>query len=69
MIGPIAQFGLIPYMNSTEGKQALGWLLGSGQARGIALVFLIAGIIGIAVALWAFTTRSYRLLTEYYQAS
>jgi DHA3 family multidrug efflux protein-like MFS transporter len=69
MIGPIAQFGIIPYMNSFEGKQTLGWLLGSGQARGIALVFLLAGIIGIAVALWAFTTRSYRVLTEYYQAS
>ena len=69
MIGPIAQFGIIPYMNSLEGKQTLGWLLGSGQARGIALVFLLAGIIGIAVALWAFTTRSYRVLTEYYQAS
>ena len=69
MIGPIAQFGIIPYMNSLEGKQTLGWLLGSGQARGIALVFLLPGIIGIAVALWAFTTRSYRVLTEYYQAS
>lgn len=69
MIGPIAQFGIIPYMNSAEGKQTLGWLLGSGQARGIALIFLIAGVIGMAIALWAFTTRSYRLLTSYYQAS
>jgi MFS transporter, DHA3 family, multidrug efflux protein len=66
MIGPIAQFGIIPYMNSTDGKQTLGWLLGSGEARGIALVFLIAGIISIAVALWAFTTKSYRLLTDFY---
>lgn len=66
MIGPIAQFGIIPYMNSADGKQTLGWLLGSGEARGIALVFLIAGIISIAVALWAFTTKSYRLLTDFY---
>lgn len=69
MIGPIAQFGIIPYMDSAEGKQTLGWLLGSGQARGIALIFLLAGVIGIAVALWAFTTRSYRLLTDFYQTS
>ena len=67
MIGPIAQFGIIPYMNSPEGKQAFGWLLGSGQARGIALVFFIAGIISIVIALWAFTTKSYRLLTEFYE--
>lgn len=66
MIGPIAQFGIIPYMNSLEGKQTLGWLLGSGEARGIALVFLVAGVISIAVALWAFTTKSYRLLTNFY---
>ena len=69
MIGPIAQFGIIPYMNSADGKQTLGWLLGSGEARGIALVFLIAGIISIAVALWAFTTRSYRLLTNFYETA
>ena len=69
MIGPIAQFGIIPYMNSVDGKQALGWLLGSGEARGIALVFLIAGVISIAVALWAFTTKSYRLLTEFYETA
>lgn len=69
MIGPIAQFGIIPYMNSAEGKQALGWLLGSGEARGIALVFLIAGIISIVVALWAFTTKSYRLLTNFYETA
>lgn len=69
MIGPIAQFGIIPYMNSADGKQTLGWLLGTGSARGIALIFLLAGVIGIAVALWAFTTRSYRLLTEHYLAS
>jgi len=69
MIGPIAQFGLIPYMNSAEGKAQLGWLLGSGQARGIALVFLLAGIIGVGVAMFAFTTKSYKLLSSFYAKS
>jgi len=69
MIGPIAQFGLIPYMNSAEGKAQLGWLLGSGEARGIALVFLLAGVIGVAVAMFAFTTKSYRLLSSFYAKS
>lgn len=66
LIGPIAQFGLIPYMQSDAGQQAFGWLLGSGNARGIALVFVIAGVIGLAVTLWAFTTRAYHTLSAAY---
>lgn len=67
LIGPIAEFGLIPYMRSAEGQSQLGWLLGTGEARGIALVFLIAGFIGIVIALLAFTTKAYRVLSEFYQ--
>lgn len=69
MIGPIAEFGLIPFMESAEGQAQLGWLLGDGDARGIALVFLIAGFVGILFALFAFTTRAYRMLSEHYQKS
>lgn len=65
-IGPIAEFILIPYMNSEAGKAALGWLLGPGEARGIALVFLIAGFIGLVVACLAFLTKSYKILSEHY---
>ncbi|KAA9108515.1 MFS transporter [Microbacterium rhizomatis] len=66
LIAPIAQFWIIPYMNSPEGAQTWGWLLGDGQARGIALVFLFAGLIMIGVGLLAFTTRSYRHLSAMY---
>lgn len=66
LIGPIAQFGLIPYMNSPEGKAQLGWLLGDGSARGIALVFLIAGLIAIIVTILAFRTRAYKNLSTSY---
>lgn len=69
LIGPIAQFGLIPYMNSDAGKNQLGWLLGAGEARGIALVFLIAGFIAIMVAIFAFKTKSYKLLSKSYSES
>lgn len=69
MIAPFAQFAIIPYMNSDAGKQAFGWLLGSGEARGIALVFLIASLIMLAVVLFAFKTRAYRQLSQYYQKS
>ena len=66
LIGPIAQFGLIPFMNTQEGKAMFGWLLGAGQARGIALVFLCASLIMFIIVLWAFTTKSYRRLSDYY---
>ena len=66
IIGPVAQFALIPFMNSQAGKDSLGWLLGSGQARGIALVFLIASIIMLIIVLYAFTTKAYRDLSQYY---
>lgn len=69
LIGPIAQFGIIPYMNSDAGKAQLGWLLGSGQARGIALIFLITGAIAIIFASLAFGSKAYRKLSEYYKKS
>lgn len=65
MIGPLAEFWLIPYMNGA-GEVQLGWLLGTGDARGIALVFLIAGALGCALTIAAFFTKSYRLLSESY---
>ncbi|MFY9227938.1 MAG: MFS transporter [Candidatus Microsaccharimonas sp.] len=67
LIGPIAQFGIIPYMNSDAGKAQLGWLLGSGEARGIALIFLITGAIAIIFASLAFGSKAYRKLSEHYK--
>lgn len=66
MIGPIAQFGLIPYMNSAAGKAQFGWLVGGGQARGIALVFILASLIMFIVVLFAFTTKAYKNLSLSY---
>lgn len=69
ILAPIAQFAIIPYMNSNAGKQTFGWLLGEGQARGIALVFLVASLIMFIVVLFAFKTRAYRQLSDFYQKS
>src|SRR5690606_4748911 len=60
LIAPIAQFVVIPYMDSSAGREAWSWLLGDGEARGIALVFFIAGFVMVLAALGAFLTRSYR---------
>lgn len=68
LIAPIAEFVIIPFMNSRSGQDSLGWLLGEGQARGIALVFLAAGGIMILAAIGAFFTRSYRRISAQYRA-
>lgn len=69
LIGPIAQFWLIPYMASDAGKTSLGWLLGDGQARGIALVFLAAGALMLIAVLLAFVSRPYRQLSAAYASA
>lgn len=66
LIAPIAEFAIIPYMDSRAGQQQWGWLLGEGEARGIALICLFAGLIMVVAALLAFLTVSYRKLTELY---
>lgn len=68
-IAPLAEFIVIPFMRSEQGYQSLGWLLGEGEMRGIALIFLITGIIIVLVSLLAFASKSYKLLTKSYLRS
>jgi len=66
LIAPIAEFLIIPYMATQEGRDSWSWLLGEGDTRGIALVFLVAGVVMVVVALLAFLTRSYRRISASY---
>lgn len=66
LIAPIAEFVIIPYMDSAAGRGDLGWLLGEGEARGIALVFLVGGLVMVLAAAGAFLTRSYRRISALY---
>ena len=69
MIGPLAQFMIVPFVASEAGRQQLGWLLGEGmdQSRGIALVFIIASLLMAVVLLFAFRSKAYRVLSAFYQ--
>lgn len=69
LIGPIAQFWLIPYMESPAGEQRFGWLLGEGEARGIALAFVGASLLLLLVVLLAFVSKPYRELSEAYASA
>lgn len=69
LVGPVAQFWLIPYMASADGRATWSWLLGEGQARGIAAVFILAGVIGLIATLVALASRPYRILSDAYAAA
>ena len=66
LIAPIAEFLIIPYMKTADGQRRWEWLLGEGDARGIALICLFAGLVMVVVGVLAFFTRSYRTLTKLY---
>lgn len=66
LIGPIAQFFFIPFMTTGAGVGLIGSWFGVGPARGIALVFIVAGLIGLLVTLLAFSSHSYRLLSKHF---
>ena len=69
LIAPIAELFVIPYMRTGEGQRQWMWLLGTGESRGIALIFVIAGLVCTVLALLAFLTPQYRLLSRQYEAS
>lgn len=68
LVAPLAQYLVIPYMRSTQGDERFGWLVGQGQARGIALIFLVGGLIMVVAALLAMGTGQYRKLSAIFQA-
>lgn len=66
MIGPIAQFIFIPFMTTGAGVELIGGWFGTGVGRGLALVFIVTGIIGFIVTVFAMRTKSYKLLSQRY---
>jgi DHA3 family multidrug efflux protein-like MFS transporter len=68
LIGPIAQFVFIPFMTTGAGVALIGDWFGTGADRGIALVFTLTGIIGLAVTLIALSSKYYRQLSAQYAA-
>ncbi|MEV7693702.1 MFS transporter [Microbacterium sp. NPDC089189] len=69
LIGPLAQFWLIPYMNTDVGRQTWGWLLGEGEARGMALVFVAASLVMLVLVAAAFLSPPYRRLSLAYAST
>lgn len=67
LIGPIAQLIFIPFMTTGAGVDLIGRWFGTGTDRGLALLFTVAGMIGLVVTLLAMRSYSYRVLSERYE--
>lgn len=67
IIGPIAEFVFIPFMTTGAGVELIGGWFGTGMSRGIALVFTVAGVIGLIVTLIAMQSNAYKLLAKRYE--
>jgi DHA3 family multidrug efflux protein-like MFS transporter len=64
LIGPIAEYWVIPWSRTDQGRAALAPLLGEGEMRGVALLFLVSGVVLAVVSALAFTSGFYRSLSE-----
>jgi MFS transporter, DHA3 family, multidrug efflux protein len=68
IIGPLTQFFFIPFMTTGKGVNLIGSWFGTGPSRGMALVFTVAGVIGLLVTLLAMSSKYYKQLSERYLA-
>jgi DHA3 family multidrug efflux protein-like MFS transporter len=66
LIGPLTQFVFIPFMTDGAGARTIGPWFGTGPDRGMALVFTLAGVLGLVVTIIAFNSRYYRELSAAY---
>jgi DHA3 family multidrug efflux protein-like MFS transporter len=61
-IGPVAQRVFMPFMTDGRGADWIGGWFGTGPERGLALIFTLAGLIGIVVTVTVRLSRSFRRL-------
>lgn len=68
-IWPITEIFVIPFMASSTGIAIFSWWYGNTPDRAMALVFSITWLIGLIVTLFAFTSKSYKNLSQKYLES
>lgn len=66
LIGPLAQFVVIPFMTNGTGARTIGTWFGTGDLRAMALIFILAGLIGLVITIIALKSKSYRVLSSNY---
>jgi DHA3 family multidrug efflux protein-like MFS transporter len=68
LMGPLAERVFMPYMTDGGGADAIGDWFGTGPERGLALMFTLAGLLGVAVTVVARASRAYRRLQASWSA-
>jgi MFS transporter, DHA3 family, multidrug efflux protein len=63
LMAPLAEAVFIPLMTGGRGADWIGGWFGTGPERGLALMFTLAGLIGVVVTTFARLSRSYRNLS------
>ena len=61
-MGPVAERVFMPFMTDGRGADWIGSWFGTGPERGLALIFTLAGLLGIIVTMGVRLSRSYRRL-------
>jgi DHA3 family multidrug efflux protein-like MFS transporter len=70
LVAPLTELVVIPSMTDGAAARAIGDWFGTGADRGIALVFVVTGVVGLVVTLAALASAPYRRLgAAYAQAS
>jgi DHA3 family multidrug efflux protein-like MFS transporter len=69
LIGPLAQFWVLPSMTDGALADVIGPWFGTGPERGLSLIFVITAILGLTVTLIALRSRPYRRLSDRYMAT
>jgi len=69
VVGPLTQFVVIPFMSTGAGARAIGSWYGTGPERGMAVMFTLAGALGVVAAIVAVNSRQYRQLSAAYAAA
>lgn len=67
LIWPLTQLIFIPLMTTGRGARLLGDWFGTGADRGIALVFICAGLLGLCITVVAFYSKRYIILVNEYE--
>lgn len=66
LVGPLTQLVVIPFMSIGAGARAVGAWYGTGPERGMAIMFTVAGSLGVIAALLGLNSRAYRRLSKAY---
>src|SRR5687768_5783738 len=63
LMAPLAESVFMPLMTDGRGAEVIGGWFGTGPERGIALMFTVAGVLGVLATAAAWSSRSYRRLS------